>query len=137
MKALTLSDFPEQLAASAFVNGEEAAWEKKDCLTAIEWLLQTGNAILGIELWLIGEDGIRTAVCTKSGPVIYVSSCDPLKGETWTDYVQRSGREAAGLITAFRWPSDSLEPPMPVHFNLTWANLEWFRSHERECRKYF
>src|SRR5580704_4607979 len=129
MKALFPSGFPEQLTASAFVNGEEAAWERNDCLASIGWFLQTGNAILGIELWLVGENGIRTAIHTKSGPVMYVSSCNAVKGKTWANYVQRSGRKAADFITAFRWPSDSLEPPRPVHFNLTWANLDWFRSH--------
>jgi hypothetical protein len=99
MKALFPCGFPGQLIVSAFVNGEEAAWEKNDCLTAIEWFLQTGNAILGIELWLVGEDGILTAIRTKSGPVMYASSCNAVKGETWANYVQRSGREGADFIT--------------------------------------
>jgi hypothetical protein len=38
MKPSVLAGFPEPLAAIAFVNGEEPAWEQKDCRAAIDWL---------------------------------------------------------------------------------------------------
>jgi hypothetical protein len=133
MKPLVPANFPETLAEVALVNGQEAAWLQKDCLKAIDWLSQNGYAILGFELWLPLGEGIRTAISTKAGPAIYVSSCDPTKGETWEEYVRRSARETTAHITTFRWPEDSLEPPRPAYFNLCWAEQEWFGTHKKNA----
>lgn len=124
--------FPESLAAIAFVYGEEPAWEQKDCRAAIEWLSQNSHAVLGIELWLVRDGSISTAISTKSGPAIYVSSCDPLKGETWDDYVRRSAKEAGSLIADFRWPEDALKPERLVYFNIAWASRQWFHENGRD-----
>ena len=137
MNPRVLAIFPEQLAAVALVFGEEVAWEQKECLTAIEWLSENGYAVLGFELWLIRDGGMSTAISTESGTAIYVSSCDPTKGEAWEEYVKRSARETTDHIAAFRWPADSMEPARPVYFNLCWADREWFRAHGKECRTYF
>jgi hypothetical protein len=83
---------------------------------------------LGIEHWLIEDGSIWTAIPTESGPAIYVTSCDPIKGEKWEDYVERSAHEAARAISAFHWATDAVGPPRPVHFNLCWADREWFRK---------
>jgi hypothetical protein len=83
-----LAGFPESLTAVAFVNGEEAAWEQKDCHAAIDWLSQNNHAVLGFDLWVVRNGRISTALSTKSGPAIYVYSCDLLEGETWNDYVR-------------------------------------------------
>jgi hypothetical protein len=130
MKPTILKGLPEQLTASAFVNGEDLAWEQKDCANALDWLRKNGYAILGIELWLIGESGIRTAIRTKSGPAIYVTNCDPVKGESWESFVERSARDAAEKISSFHWPEDSLESSRPVFFNFCWADRDWFRTHK-------
>jgi hypothetical protein len=122
------SNFPEELTGAAFVNGEEVAWEQKDCLTAINWLFKNGYAVLGFELWLPEDDGIRTAISTKAGPAVYASGCNRKKGEIWEDYVQRSTRAAAERIGAFRWFEDALEPARPAYFNLTWSDKEWFEK---------
>jgi hypothetical protein len=132
MKLIVPANFPQQLVAGALVNGEEAAWKQRDCLTAIDWFSQNGYAVLGFELWVVRDGRISTAISRKSGPAIYISNCDPLKGETWEDYVQRSAREVADRISAFCWPEDSLEPPRPAYFNLTWADREWFRTENAE-----
>jgi hypothetical protein len=137
MKPNGLANLPEPLSATVFVNGEDVAWEQKDCANAIEWLCQNGYAILGIELWLIEESGIRTAIRTKSGPTLYVTSCDPVKGESWDSYVERSARDATEKINQFHWPDDSLESPRPVYFNLCWADLEWFRIHKTHAAHSF
>jgi hypothetical protein len=130
MKSTKLTDLPEQLSASAFVNGEDVAWEQKDCTSAVDWLCKNGYAILGIELWLIEESAIRTSIQTKSGPVIFVTNCDPARGESWNSYVERSARDAAEKITSFHWPEDSLESPRPVYFNLCWAGRDWFHVNK-------
>ena|SRR5215471_17892478 len=130
-------NFPEELSAAAFVSGEEVAWAQKDCLAAIDWLSKNGYAVLGYELWLPENRGIRTSISTKAGPAIYVSSCDPMKGEAWEHYVQRSAREAAGHIGKFHWPEDSLEQTHLAYFNLTWADRNWFRNSEGKWQTYF
>jgi hypothetical protein len=122
-----LDGMPERLAAAALVSGEEAAWEQGDSKDAVEWLRNAGYAILGIELWLLKQGKISTSINTLSGPVIFCTSCDPLKDERWEDYVQRAARVATESIATFRWPEDSLETS-PAYFNLTWADREWFRS---------
>jgi hypothetical protein len=125
-----LPDMPERLAASALVNGEEAAWEQADCAAVIEWLRQASYAVLGFELWLSKEGGITTFINTLSDRVFYCASCDPHKDESWDDYVQRSARLATEGIAAFRWPEDSIEGPDIAYFNLTWANREWFQARK-------
>jgi hypothetical protein len=137
MEPLVPRNFPEALAEVAFVNGQEAAWLQKDCLKAIEWLSQNGYAILGFELWLPLDDGIRTAISTTAGPAIYVTSCDPTQGEAWEEYVQRSARETTEHIATFHWPEDSLEPPRPAYFNLCWADREWFRTQGKNAKHTF
>jgi len=137
MKAVVPANFPEAFEKVALVNGQEVAWLQEDCLKAIDWLAGNGYAVLGFELWLPEDGGIRTMISTKDGPAIYVSSCDPKKDETWENYVQRCAQEAAEHIGGFRWPEDSLEPPRPAYFNLTWADRDWFRNSEEKCRTYF
>jgi hypothetical protein len=132
MERIVPANFPQQLAAAAFVNGEEAAWEQEHCLIAIDWFSQNGYAILGLELWLPAGGGIHTAISTKAGLELFASSCDPVKDETWENYVQRSSREAASHIASFSWPENSLEPQRPVYFNLCWADREWFRKREKK-----
>jgi len=122
-----LNHMPERLTATALVSGEEAAWEQADCAAAIDWLRNAGYAVLGIELWLLKKGQISTFISTLSGPVLYCSSCDPRKDESWDDYVERSARLAAESVTAFRWPEDSLET-CSAYFNLTWADREWFQT---------
>lgn len=124
--------FPESLVAIAFVNGEEAAWEQKDCHAAIDWLSLNNHAVLGFELWVVRNGRISTALSTKSGPAIYIYSCDPLKGETWNDYVRRSAKEVGNLIAAFRWPEDALEPERLVYFNIACASPQWFCANARD-----
>ena len=129
MKSTSLAGFPERLSASAFVSGEDVAWEQKNCAAVVDWLCKNAYAVTGIELWLIEENRIRTAIRTKSGPTIYVTNCDPVKGESWDSYVERSARAAVEEITSFHWPEGSLESPRPVYFNLCWADRDWFRTH--------
>jgi hypothetical protein len=131
------ANLPERLSATAFLNGEDVAWEQKDCANAIDWLSQNGYAILGIELWLIIDGGIRSSIRTKSGAAIYVTSCDPRERESWKSYVERSARDAAEKISAFHWPTDSVESPSPVYFNLCWADREWFRTHNKHAAHTF
>ena len=129
MKPSELASLPEHIKAIGFISGEEIAWRQEDCAEAIDWLRKSGYAVLGIELWLIQSDGsIRTGIPTESGPAIYVTSCDPASGENWGEYVERSAREAARAISAFRWDAHAAGPPRPVHFNLTWADREGFRT---------
>jgi hypothetical protein len=131
MKPPGLTSLPERLRAIGFVSGEEIAWRQEDCAEAIDWLRRNQYAVLGIELWLIENGSMWTAIPTESGPAIYVTSCDPIKGEKWEDYVERSAREAAAAISAFHWATDAVGPPRPVHFNLCWADREWFRTKSR------
>jgi hypothetical protein len=122
-----LAAMPKDIAASALVVGDEAAWKRDDCGVAIDWFRNHGHAILGIELWIPKGDGIRTTVANPDGPVIYVTSCDPDKGESWSDYVRRSADAADAAIKEFRLEENSAHSEINVFFNLTWADLEWFR----------
>jgi hypothetical protein len=101
MKQKDLANLPEPLSASAFVNGQDLAWEQKDCANTIDWLRKNGYAILGIELWLIEESRVRTAIRTRSGPAIFVTNCNPVNGESWDSYMERSARDAAEKISVF------------------------------------
>ena len=130
MKSPGLDSLPEHLRAIGFVSGNDIAWKQENCAEAIDWLRQNDYAVLGIELWLINEDGtIWTAIPNESGPAIYVTSCDPIKGERWEEYVKRSAREAVDAISVFLWTKDAVGPQRPVHFNLSWADREWFRTN--------
>jgi hypothetical protein len=124
------TNLPERLSKIAFINGEEFAWKQEDCGSAIDWLSQNGYAILGFELWLVGNGRIRTAIHTKSGPGLYVTNCDPVEHESWECYVKRSAQDAVEKIGEFRWPADAIESPAPVYFNLAWADREWFLTRK-------
>src|SRR5438552_7640919 len=119
---------PEELIQNAFSNGEEFAWKQEDCGQVIDWLRHKGNAIMGIELWLPEGQNIRTGIKTKTELVIYCTACDPLETERWDDYVDRSAKLVIGAINSFSWPEDTVEPPRPAYFNITWASREWFRE---------
>jgi hypothetical protein len=122
-----LTEMPEPLVATAFVNGDEAAWEQSRCGEVIAWLHDNGYAILGIELWLLKDGTISTFINTSSGQVLFCTSCDPVRNEYWDDYVRRSAQLATENIAAFRWPEDALETYRP-YFNLSWADRKWFQS---------
>jgi len=122
---------PEALTRTAFRNANEMAWKQEDCAAVIAWLRDSGYAVLGMELWLPDDDGIRTAMRTKAGPAIYCSACNPVRNERWDDYVRRSASETLDSITSFRWPEDSDEPQRAAYFNITWASRRWFREHSR------
>lgn len=118
---------PKCLEAVAFVS-QEPVWKQSDCLEVIQWLSKNGQAVLGIELWIVRAGTIRTLMNTKSGSAIYCTNCDPLPQEHWDDFVQRAARLASKGVSSFRWPEDSLEIPDSAYFNLTWADREWFQS---------
>ena len=54
--------FPPELAAQTFTAGPEAAWPLESVSRVVEWLGQNGFAVLGTELWIVGEDGIQPGV---------------------------------------------------------------------------
>jgi hypothetical protein len=121
-------EIPEELTRTAFRSGEEMAWKQEDCAEVIEWLRKAGCAVLGMELWLPESGMIRTGIRTESGPAIYCTACDPRDNERWDDYVERSAKSTMDSIASFRWFEDSVEPPRPVYFNITWASRRWFRE---------
>jgi hypothetical protein len=129
MRSPDINEIPEELAHTAFRNGNEMAWKQGDCPAVIEWLRSAGHAVLGTELWCLNGTDLYTAIGTKSGPLIYCTACDPAQNERWSDYVQRSATAAINWIASFRWPEDSIEPPDPVYFNITWADRKWFSEH--------
>lgn len=129
MEQIFPANMPGEVAAAARVIGDEAAWQQSDCPAAIRSLAEAGYAILGWELWLLRTDGrVQTTVATKDGLAIWSASCDPLPDEQWGDYVQRSAQLAAEGIAAFNWPQNACEPPLPVYFNITWADRTRFRT---------
>ena len=119
---------PKGIAASALVVGDEVAWNQHDRSAAIEWLRDRGYAIVGTELWIPEGEGIRTVFATPEGPAIYVTSCDPLEGESWNDFIRRSSATADAAIGTFRLDENSADAETDVFFNLAWADLDWFRS---------
>ena len=58
-----MSDLPKQVKASAFKDADgEYAWRRADVIFALQAIADSGQAILGGEVWVVIDDGIIEAV---------------------------------------------------------------------------
>jgi len=121
------ANFPAQLAATAFVSGEEAAWRPADAIGVVKWFAEHGYAVLGTELWLVQKDSMRSLPIGTSGQrEVHGNTVDRNKNEGWNSFVIRSTTETAAYLRNFN-PSDIMEKG-DLHFQVAWINEEDFEK---------
>ena len=106
-----LDALPQPLRARAYISGEEAAWNRGDAVSVLDWANRNGFQIVAIEVWL----------ATNPGPTIP----GPYSWETSHSEPFPSGAPsvaAKAFVAKFEWhPSDSRSRGQEPYFNLTFA----------------
>ena len=119
--------FPRKLDDAAFrsANGEYA-WQRSEARAAVRVLADSGRAVLGGELWFIGDGEVWVALPQQSGPAaVYSWETERRPDEPWPTYVARSRGEALSAIQALPGEAGVTVPPTAkVYYNLTWAGAD-------------
>ena len=118
------SDIPVERAFVA-TNGE-FAWRREDIDAAFTAICDSGNAILGGEVWLITGDHSWDGLIPQRGggpPAVWSWDTRPrLSGESWRDYCHRTAAESkqtAGSMSVEReTPPELIEK---LRFNVTYV----------------
>src|SRR4051794_35767978 len=115
---INLADIPAELAAQAIVLAGEPAWPPDAARRVIEYLRQSGVAVLGIEMWLPegGSPRVLTSWCSRYN-VAFTGD--------WHAYVEENAREALADISS---AEQSGELPPEVLVNLTGTSREEWES---------
>ena len=79
--------FPEELKASAYISGSEAAWPIEFAGKVVDWFGQNKVAVLGTEAWTVHKDGTITP-SIEGG--LYGNAVSEKRDESWDAYVRRA-----------------------------------------------
>jgi hypothetical protein len=120
-------DFPEELATAAIVSGNEVAWRPVFATTAVEWLAAHEFAVLGSELWLLKERGIRSLPIGLSGMrEVHGNRVDGRRDESWASFVSRAAGETLKYLRSF--DAAEIVEKGDVYFNVTWVTKAEFEK---------
>ena len=108
--------FPSDLAAAAFVAGEEAAWQPAIAGGAVEWFRAHGYAVLGTEVWLPNGESIQS--------LPYFQSVSRKDHEPWHSFVGRAAAETLAYLSDF---GQKFAEEGNVYVNVTWVNEAQFQ----------
>lgn len=97
---------PLKLAQAAVMLDGEVAWTREASFEVIDWLTQSGYAVVGIEVW-------RNA----GGHPLWVASSqyECAEGDDWSHYSYQCGQEARAFLDSFSGSAGTL-------FNLAWVS---------------
>jgi hypothetical protein len=119
--------FPSELAAAAFIAGQDVAWPTSFATAAVQWLGAHGYAVLGAELWLLQGAAIQSLPVGLSGKrEVHYNAVKSEQGESWDSFVARSANETCAYLESFN-PADIVEQGR-LHFNITWVDEHGFRT---------
>jgi hypothetical protein len=105
------AEFPSDLASTAFVTSNEAAWRPALAVRSVEWLGTHGYAVLGTELWLPKDGSIQS--------LPYFQNVDRQSGEAWHSFVARAAEETLDYLRAF---TPKFIEEGDVYVNVTWVS---------------
>jgi hypothetical protein len=126
--------FPPELAAAAFVSGNEAAWRPVIAANAVEWLAAHGYGVLGTELWLLKKEGIQSLPIGRSGGrEVHGNTVNRRRDESWNLFVARAAAETTVYLRAFD-PADIVEDG-DLHFQVVWVSESEFAELEKNSRE--
>jgi hypothetical protein len=113
--------FPAELAAAAFLAGDEVAWPPALAVLAVEWFGSHNYAVLGTELWLSQVDGIQSPPIGQSGMrEVHGNTVNRQTHEAWSSFAARSAAETSTYLHSFN-PSDIVEQGQ-LYFNVVWVS---------------
>ncbi len=116
--------FPEELKASAYISGSEAAWPIEFAGKVVNWLCQNKVAVLGTEAWTVHGDGTITP-SIEGG--LYGNAVSKKGDESWEAYVRRAAREALRCVESVNLSTEAKER-RDVFFNITWVDESEYRG---------
>jgi hypothetical protein len=124
--------FPPELEREAYrISNGEFGWTRGQIPKVVEIVRSRQLAILGGELWWVGE-GIpnRAGVPQRSGPPgVYCWATEREIWESWPSYVERCASES--LDAARRWPAPDdlpLDLPGQILYNLCWVSEDKYKT---------
>jgi hypothetical protein len=124
--------FPPELEREAYrISNGEFGWTRAQIPRVVEIIRSHKFAILGGELWWVGE-GIpnRAGVPQRSGPPgVYYWTTERGVWESWTGFVDRGATETLDAVN--RWPApDDLPPDLPgqILYNLCWVSADKYKT---------
>lgn len=108
------------LDIAAFRSGDEAAWKKAEAREVISIATSLGLAVIGIEVWLPGQDGPVIPI-----PFFYSWTAREVDLSDWNDYRSSVNALAAEYVENFAWDtSDVNHQAFEPLFNLTFSSRE-------------
>ena len=114
-------NFPPELAAAAFVAGNDPAWPPMLAAAVVAWLGTHGYAVLGTELWLLNDEGIQTLPIGLSGTrEVHGNTVQRQSEEAWNSFVSRAAAETSAYLQSFK-PSEIVEHG-EINFNVVWVS---------------
>lgn len=121
------------LLARAFRAGNgEVAWTREDAARAAEALADAGLAILGGEVWLVGDGGWwDTRIPTAEGDAaVHSWAPDPpirQDCESWAEFCART-RDYTAVVLAAAELDAIVPPPLRerLRYHLTWVSEEGY-----------
>ena len=111
-----MTGLPDALLARAFrARNGDLAWTRDDALRAAEALAAGGLAVLGGEVWLVGDDGwwdARLPTDDGTPPAAHSWAPDPpdrQDSESWAEFCARTRDYTAAVLAAAE--AEALTPP--------------------------
>ncbi len=97
------NQLPDRLKRSAYRTSNEAAWQRQDALSVVEFLQSLDYGILGVDIW------IPTSAAPTIPHKIYDLDLSSLTVEEWGNFVEMSCKEAVNFISNFEFDADDKE----------------------------
>jgi len=120
---MSLSEKVEK-AAFRLQNGE-LAWKRDDLAAAVEELVESGQAILGGEIWFVHNGTVTGVLPTGSGEMTVMRwECpDRSVGQAWADFVRECAEETTEAVAELQ-AEEVLKhyPGGQTYYNLTWSD---------------
>jgi hypothetical protein len=126
---LPLSDLmslPKDITTKAFRPGNgELAWRRQDIEEAITAIRDSGQAILGGEVWLVTNshswNGLIPTGSGKNSAVWHWETEARLAAESWHGYCQRTAEESVRAVRSMNVENETLPSLRDrLRFNLTY-----------------
>jgi hypothetical protein len=118
---------PEPITARAYraTNGE-LAWRRTDIPAALAAIGESGQAVLGGEVWVAVGDGRWLGMIpdARGGPpgVWHWDTAPRTEGENWSTYCRRAAEESAQVVAGMRVEEESAPVVRDkLFFNLTYV----------------
>jgi len=118
---------PDKIVAAAYhASNGEMAWRRADLPAALAALAESGQAVLGGEVWVAAGEGrwVGLVPDARGGlPGVWHWDTTPRRaGESWPAYCRRAADESARVVAEMRVEEEAAAAIRDrLYFNLTWV----------------